>query len=224
MWPLKSSCAVTDWRNSHAFILTLYFCWFVLLISLNTILYRLLFKIKARELTRFSTSKARDLNNRLLELYSSSEKTAPSVMIISALSTAGSAESATETEHWSVTPERRIHRFIQATFTSGLQAERRQHDECNTAQQKKSNHHAEENLQRRQPASHAAKKSVRHWINQSAPSAAPSASSRNQTHLLDLSMCRLQIRFFVSSGFLTNCLDPDARAAFIELEMINSYQ
>lgn len=30
----------------------------------------LIFKIKARELTRFSTSKARDLNNRLLELYS----------------------------------------------------------------------------------------------------------------------------------------------------------
>lgn len=44
--------------------------------------------------------------------------------------------------------------------TSGPQAERRQHDERKTAEQKERRHGDEENLQRGQPASHAANKSI----------------------------------------------------------------
>lgn len=49
-----------------------------------------IFKIKARELTMIWMSKARVLKSKLLELFSSSEKTAPSVITIRLLSTAGS--------------------------------------------------------------------------------------------------------------------------------------
>lgn len=63
--------------------------------------------------------------------------------------------------------------------------------------------------------------SINHSVQTPTPD--PSASSRSQTHLLESSHRRLQIRFSGSSVFLTNCLDPKAWAAFIELEMINSY-
>lgn len=71
------------------------------------------------------------------------------------------------------------------------------------------------------PANRSVIVSINHSVHTPTPD--PSASSRSQTHLLESGHRRLQIRFSGSSVFLTNCLEPKAWAAFIELEMINCY-
>lgn len=116
------------------------------------------FQNKSLRLTRFWTSKARDLNSRLLELCSSSEKIAPCVITIRPLSTTGSAVPGYIHHNILInTITQAAGHLIRADYvvTSRLQADPWNCDESNTTEQKKRWHNTEEKLQRRQPAGHA---------------------------------------------------------------------
>lgn len=117
------------------------------------------FKIKACDLTRSWTSKARDLKGGLLEFFRSSEKTAPWVITIRPLSTAGSTAPGHTNNNTLINNVSDRHLIssskqnLQITFR--LQADPWNHNQSDTTEKKKRRDDDEEKLQRRQPASHA---------------------------------------------------------------------
>lgn len=202
------------------------------------------FKIKACDLTRSWTSKARDLKSRLLEFFRSSEKTAPWVITIRPLSTAGSSAPGHTNNNTLINNVSDGHPISLSKqnlpITFRLQADRWNYNQSDTTEKKKRRHDDEEKLQRRQLASHA--DSCNTWSIHQSIGASISQSDCHKINchdwsqpeklswnwltcwILNESSCdRLQISSSVSSVFFTNRLvsESDVWSAFIELEMTN---